>query len=386
MNKRLIFFILSAGLLAGMLFFMFYPIAQFPTPSGRYGVGYATYHWVDQMRHELNAQDPQHPYRELMVHVFYPTEKNVAAKLVAYDQDAAKSTMEYFAMCSKLPKWFFSSLKLIKTQVQPGAPSVKSATPLPVVIFSPGAGGPMVQSYTWMLEELASQGFVVVGINHPYVAQTIRYPDGRVIASVYRKKARDAQWKLQLLETNAQDISFAITKMGELFSQKDSFWSNIDCNKIGMLGHSFGGRTTVRATRKDSRIKCGINLEGGIQDDDTTQTFTTPFMFVIAEKSFLWNKDHPQYKKGSDLDPILRFANTKDTNMKMVTIKDVGHSVFSDAPLQLNMTLFGRFISRYALFGLESPADKATDVLVTTIMPHIINFFDEHLKDKRMMK
>ncbi len=362
MNKRLIIFTISATLLASILFFILYPIAQFPTPSGRYGVGYTTYNWIDQSRQELNAKDPQHHYRELMVHIFYPTEKNDKAAPVAYDPDAAKSAMEYFAHCSKLPAWLFRSVKSIKTHMQPDAPLAKSATSFPVVIFSHGANGPVVQSYTWMLEELASHGYVVVGINHP------------------RDKARDAQEKAQRLETRTQDVSFAITKLEELVAQKDSFWLNVDLDKIGMLGHSFGGRTTVRATRKDARIKCGINLDGGIQDDDAAQTFVTPFMFVIAEKSFLWNKDHPQYRKAPDLDMISKLIRVPGTTMKMVTLKDVGHSVFSDAPLQLNMTLFGRLASRYALFGLEVPAGKAADILVTTIMPQIVNFFDEQLR------
>ena len=178
-----------------------------------------------------------------------------------------------------------------------------------------------------------------------------------------------------------QDVSFAITKLEELIAQKDPFWSNVDLDRIGMLGHSFGGRTTVRATRKDARIKCGINLDGGIQDDDAANSFATPFMFVIAEKSFLWNKDHPQYRNAPDLDIISKLPGTKGTNIKMVTIKEVGHSVFLDVPLQLNTTLFGRLISRYALFGLEVPAGRASEILVNTIMPQIVNFFDEQLKD-----
>lgn len=361
MSKYLIFFTLLASLLAGILFFLLYPLAQFPLPSGPYGVGLKTYHWVDQSRQELYEQDPQHPYRELMGHVFYPTEKLLQKPTLAYDPDAAKSAMEYFAYCSKLPAWLFSSMKLLKTHIQPGAPLVQNST-LPVVIFSHGANGPIVQSYTWMLEELASQGYVVVGINHP------------------KDKARDAQEKTQQLETRTQDVNFAITKLEELVAQKDSFWVNVDLDRVGMFGHSFGGRTAVRATRKDTRIKCGINLDGGIQDDDAAQPFATPFMFVIAEKSFLWNKDHPQYRKAPDLDMISKLIKVQGANMKMVTIKDVGHSIFSDAPLQLNITLFGRLVSRYALFGLEVPAGKAADILVTTIMPQIVNFFDEQLK------
>jgi len=366
MNKLFLFFIISVGFLASILFFLFYPIAQFPKPTGPYGVGCRQCNWIDTTRQELNSQDPNHLYREIMVHIFYPTEKNEKSEPVAYDLDAAKSAMEYFAHCSKLPTWIFRSLKSIKTHVQPGAPLVKSTTLFPVVIFSHGANGPIVQSYTWMLEELASHGYVVVGINHP------------------RDKARDIQEKAQRLETRTQDVSFAITKMDELIAQQDSFWANIDSNRIGMLGHSFGGRTAVRATRKDTRIKCGINLDGGIQDDDAAQPFTTPFIFMIAGKSFLWNKDHPQYRKAPDLDMISKLIEVKGTNMNMVTIKDVGHSVFSDAPLQLNMTFLGRFISRYALFGLEVPAGRAAEILVHKVTPHIINFFDEHLKDKRI--
>ena len=363
MSKKLIFFTLGSCLLAGILFFLFYPFAKFPAPTGQYDVGYTTYHWVDQSRQELNTQDPQHPYRELMVHVFYPTEKNDKAVPVAYDPDAAKSAMEYFAHCSKLPAWLFGSLKFIKTHGNPVRHLPKSTTSFPVVIFSHGANGPIVQSYTWMLEELASQGYVVVGIDHQ------------------RDKARDAQEKVQRLEVRTQDVSFAITKLEELIAQKDPFWSNVDLDRIGMLGHSFGGRTTVRATRKDARIKCGINLDGGIQDDDAANSFATPFMFVIAEKSFLWNKDHPQYRNAPDLDIISKLPGTKGTNIKMVTIKEVGHSVFLDVPLQLNTTLFGRLISRYALFGLEVPAGRASEILVNTIMPQIVNFFDEQLKD-----
>ena len=56
------------------------------------------------------------------------------------------------------------------------------------------------------------------------------------------------------------------------------------------MGHSFGGRTATKAIRKDRRIKCGINMDGGAQNEDVAQPFTKPFMFMIAEKSFLYNK------------------------------------------------------------------------------------------------
>ena len=393
MTKRLIIFMLLAGLFSGCLFFVFYPVLQIPEPTGPYGVGQRKYHWVDFSRKELNVSDLQHPNREIMAYVFYPsslhcdgtgpTEKNEAAALVAFDYDAADSAMEYLSSCSWLPKFLFSSLKFIKTHSIANALLAPSSTPFPVIIFSHGAGGPMVQSYTRFLEELASYGFVVVGINHPYIAGTVRYPGGYVVKSMYRKKARNPEWKLAQLETNAHDVSFVITKIKEFFDHNDEFWHCVDVDKIGMLGHSFGGATTIRATRKDKRIKCGMNLEGGLHGEDVDNPFSTPFMFLMAEKSFLWNKDHPRYPKKAkpSLDAFSRLVSAKGTKMEMVIIKDVGHSVFSDLPLQLNMTLFTRFLSWYIDFVLELAASKAANVLANDIMPHIINFFDVHLKD-----
>jgi len=409
MNKLLIIAAATVlGLLAYFSFFVFYPISSFPSPKGPYGVGQNSYHWIDSSRKELNAQDPQHPNREMMVHVYYPsslrydetgpsslrydatspTEKNEAAASVAYDADAAKSAMEYLAMCSHTPEWLFSSIKNIKTHAQLGIPLAQSTTPFPVIIFSHG-GGPIVQSYTRMLEELASHGFVVIGINHPYLAHTVRYPDGRVVTSIQQKMKKDPQWKLNQVETDALDASFVINKIEQLAANQDPFWSHVDPNKVGMCGHSFGGRTTFRATLMDKRIKCGINMDGGVDERDEKEPFSTPFMFMHPEKSFIRDKNHPFYifkgkpvkEKTSD-SWYEKLARTPGSSMNIVTLKDVGHAIFTDAAFQLNMTLFGRFLSRHVCFHLEVPAEKAVDIFTNTVMPQIINFFDEHLKNK----
>jgi len=379
---------------------IFVPIAQFPEPTGRYGVGQTSHHWVDTTRKELNAQDPEHPNRELMVHVFYPstlrydetrpTEKNTTATPASYNHDAAKSAIEYVSMCSKLPQWLFSNIKSIKTHIQTNAPLAQSSTLFPVVIFSHGAGGPMVQSYTWMLEQLASHGFVVVGINHPYMAGTVRYPDGRVIKSIYEKMKREGTWKLDQVETNALDISFVIHKIEECAATNDHFWKHVDVHNIGVFGHSFGGRTTFRATRMDKRIKCAINMDGGVDERDEKEQFSTPFIFMHPEKSFIRDKNHPFYifkgkpvKEKTEDSWYEKLAKNPDSSMKIVTIKDVGHAIFTDVPFELNMTIFGRLLSRHVCFHLEVPVERAVDILTNNVMPQVVNFFDEHLKNNQ---
>jgi predicted dienelactone hydrolase len=147
----IIFIILVCFLCPGWVF-IFYPIAQIPTLTGPYGVGQTKYHWIDQSRQELKEQNPQHPHRALMVNVFHPTDKKISRAQTPYDPSAIQSAQKYFADCSKLPEIFFNSIKTIKTYAQPQAPLKQHASAFPVIIFSHGGNGPIVQSYTWMLE------------------------------------------------------------------------------------------------------------------------------------------------------------------------------------------------------------------------------------------
>lgn len=386
---RKLFYILIPSCLIAAAFVIFYPVSNFPPPKGPYGVGQIKYNWIDSSRKELNAQDHEHPNRELMVYVYYPTNKSDAR--TPYNSDAAESTIDFLSNTCKLPRFVFSGIKFIKTYSQPDAPITsvfvktmsdkQSQMPFPVIIFSHG-GGVVAQQYTYMLEELASHGFIVVGINHPYNAATVRYPDGRVIKSMYREKARDAKGKAELLELNVQDVRFALNKIEELVASKDIFWSHADLNKIGIMGHSFGGRTATKVIRQDPRFKCGVNMDGGAQNEDIAEPLSKPFIFMIAEKSFLYNKNFSAYATETKpfLDTIHHFADVKNSNTKVFSIKDVGHAVFIDTPLQLNTTLLMRFVSRIKPDLLNAPACKTSKVLINTIMPNVINFFDEQLK------
>lgn len=40
---------------------------------------------------------------------------------------------------------------------------------------------PVIDSYEQYLEDLASYGYIVAGINYPYVTNPVLFPDGRII-------------------------------------------------------------------------------------------------------------------------------------------------------------------------------------------------------------
>jgi len=235
-----------------------------------------------------------------------------------------------------------------------------------------------------MLEEVASHGFIVVGINHPHVAAVVRYPDRHIIKTSYKQRAKNAQGKAQLINLNAQDISFVLNKINELESAKDDFWNHADLSKIGIMGHSFGGRTATKVIHQDSRIKCGINMDGGAQNEDLAEQLAKPFMFMIAEKSFLYNENFPAYASETKpfLDRINELANAENSNTKVQTIKDIGHSGFIDTPLQLNATMIMRLVAWFKPSLLDGSARMVSDIHVNVVLPNIVKFFDENLKNK----
>ncbi len=50
----------------------------------------------------------------------------------------------------------------------------------PVVLFSPGSGGARTQNTAWA-EELASHGYLVAALDHPYDSAAVVLTDGRTI-------------------------------------------------------------------------------------------------------------------------------------------------------------------------------------------------------------
>lgn len=77
------------------------------------------------------------------------------------------------------------------------------------------------------------------------------------------------------------------------------FYEKIDVNKIGAAGHSQGGRSTVNAAKKDSRIKAAVSIAGSNTSSERTG-ITTPTLFLtgtldLVVLSSLWVK--PTYNK-----------------------------------------------------------------------------------------
>jgi predicted dienelactone hydrolase len=355
------------GLLATAICSYLYPIFTFPVPTGRYGVGTTSIDLVDNSRLELC--DPTGKFhRELVVQVWYPTNKTTGVK-APYLQDPRL-----------VPSGILSHLGLIKTNAMLDAPVATGEAPYPVVIYSPAWGGFKTDN-TFQTQELASHGFIVIGLEHPCAVPMAIYPDGRVIYSTlippdYTSSDRAMAELLRVGEAQVairtKDVSFVIYELQQI-DRSAKFKGTLNLDKIGIFGHSFGGAVAAQACASDARLKAGMNMDGLLFGSVAQQGATQPFLFM--------NSDYPRptsadlnspdgRKRRSDLTDAWGYEQ-RDRWFKLhggfnLTLLKSNHMNFSDAPLR----------ARIANGGGKIPLARSMKI----INDYTVAFFDRALK------
>ncbi|RSN30867.1 alpha/beta hydrolase [Amycolatopsis sp. WAC 01416] len=219
-----------------------------PVPTGPYAVGITDLHLVDHSR-----QDPWVPgvTRELMVTVRYPALPTGpkapymapgVAKVVA-EGDAVKLGIAADRLDYRFP-----------THSRTGAPAVGGKRP--VVLYSPG--GTLSRSHgTTQMEQLASEGYVVVAIDHTHEAEAVEFPDGRVAKKALPPSSIEVSKRL--IETRVQDTRFVL--------------DSLHLTRVGMFGHSAGGFTAGETMVTDRRVVAGANLDGSMAHSQSQRIF-----------------------------------------------------------------------------------------------------------------
>ncbi len=140
-----------------------------PDPTGPYAVGRRTFHWTDTNREELSTAAPG-DRRQLVAYAWYPV-LGRRSMAVPYLPDAER-------MVEQLPRDSRDAVVRLTLNVADGP--LPGSGRFPVVIFSPGAGVKALL-YTSLQQELASHGFVVAALEHPYDVPVVVLPGGTEI-------------------------------------------------------------------------------------------------------------------------------------------------------------------------------------------------------------
>jgi dienelactone hydrolase len=298
----------------------------------------------------------------------------------------------------------------------------------PVLVFSHGYGTSGFE-YTALVESLASHGFVVAVVEHTFESapillsgnkvagmsslSTAHYAPPGVGISYPQALASVFAWELDRGNVWAADIRFVLDRLTALDQQQDGAFANrFDLKRIGALGHSLGGRFTVRTCQLDQRIRAcasldGSSLRGQYLPYPGAAPPTQPLLFVnehgtgsplpapSGEQLKEMHATREQYNKvtqeaKASSDRQLRSCGNK---CYLVEISEAGmtHMSYSDIPLlsaydsqskqqqalqcltDLNgviLSFFGRMLDSYSTSSPDVAGSGAPSLSVTTYGQH----------------
>ena len=290
--KIFIFFVCAALQGCAVVGSVLVPLESIDPPNGKYNIGTQVYFWTDSSRGEVYTTDPT-DYRELMVQIWYPAEGGENYQRAPHVTFPKKS-ISSIAKTAGLPASFGNhGTQLVSNSVFGLSPIQNEKFPL--ILFSHGDGGLLTQN-TSQVEELVSNGYIVIACNHTYNASITFDKDGNPIP--YKQNVswnEQAQYHKKyytnlLINYRYQDLDFLLQTLKQNNLNDGSvnpFKNNIDFENVGAMGHSMGGGTTYIAMLKNNEVKAGVALDGwffGLLNEDAKTNTTKPFLHIGQEQ------------------------------------------------------------------------------------------------------
>ena len=233
------------------------PMFTLPRPTGIFPVGTTgPISWTDSSRDLRGEAITTGARRELVVQIWYP-----AAYVLRSAEIARYARFKEVSLAHS----YFSA---IRTNSVLNAPVADEGGPYPVLIFGHRWGGSRTQN-TFLAEDLASHGYVVIAVDHPLNAARVLLSDGSVVrtdraAALSNLEASSAAaikavWGKEL-DLWLDDDRFVLDKLQEY--NAGWFSNRLDMTRIGAVGHSFGGASSLNLLGNDPRVKSAVNLDG----------------------------------------------------------------------------------------------------------------------------
>ena len=320
-------------------------------PSGKYSIGTTELYLTDSTRKEM-VRKSYKGFRRIYIKVWYPSDEkenlNYSRYFSSYD---TKTIYQIFKTKKVLPE-AIDSIKQYYTHSCKDISISKSEQKFPVILFNSGFYFGMTDLYTNYMELLASNGFIVFSVIHPYQQPLVHFPDGD--AKLLKKKAQLAflEWKIkerikvdkitspEIQEKYTKNVLHYLTRFGKITrlwtvdnqfvldylkkinnDEKSMFFQKLNLNKIGAMGQSIGGAAAGQLSLVDKRIKAGMNLDcfqfGDIVDTD----LQTPFMLIETQYQEKWNIGNEYI-----------FSHTK-SDYYYLHLLNTTHFITSDVPL-----------------------------------------------------
>lgn len=283
------------------------PTLELPRPSGEFGVGTSTLQWDTEAPESLTA-DPADT-RVLVAQLWYPTEATGPGQ--AYLESATIS--DAIAAEAGLPGFLLDGVVGGSTNAIADAP--RAGGTFPLVLFSPGLGGVRTQNSAWA-EDLASHGYIVAAVDHPYDSAAVVLEDGTVISSTLQTTGND-----EADQRIADDL--ASIRANDLIATLDRLEEDLVVDGVSTAGHSIGGAAAILAASRDDRVDAVVNLDGLPRGGRPT----VPVLAIVAGEGTGSVESDMRYDAA--LTEVLAACGTR------VVVSGTHHLSFTDAALFL---------------------------------------------------
>ena len=402
---KVFFYIVSLVAILASIFIAyliwFQPAFNFPKPTGPYAIGTKSFHWIDTKRKEIYHDDQAHPNRELMVKIWYPAQGKLSTKPTTL---YAPYLINYFKKHYKLI-WLLALSRQSYSYAKHSLEIETNVSQLPVIIYSSGFRFTF-DSNTAQCEELASYGYIVVGISHPYDNCVVQFQDGRIadgLKSIAKRLSKKYKRPKDLLvddtaEVWLEDTKFVLDQLEQLGKNKKSiFYKRFDQKNIGIFGHSLGGSTAIKSIQNDSRVKAAVNVDGALFGSNVTKKIDKPFMVMLAGNSVEmhdraltkdeWEKfgisslEEEKQVKFSYLPALKQLSQSSENDSYTFVFNGAGHLDFSDLALYKYKSFIIRSLVKLDGSGLV--LGSINGFRITNIVnTYLVSFFDKYLKGK----
>lgn len=232
-----------SGLIIGLTFIVsflviyFLPIPEFSIENKKYSVGYEEIYINIETRPQPSAfveisNLSENTNRELLVDIYYPSNDKTEPNQLFRNASTnwGETVINYLNRTwnINLPSYIFNHLNLSYLDVGVGLDPINGE--LPVVIYTHGWSGEKIFA-TDQLINIASQGYIVIAIDHTGLAMFTELPSG----TIFNTGSTEASTKVfDVMKEMSIDIQNTLNHVENLKYQ-------INFDDVSIIGHSTGG-------------------------------------------------------------------------------------------------------------------------------------------------
>jgi hypothetical protein len=295
-------------------------ITAFPKPTGPFAIGTFSRVITDPAR--TNWYRYQNQTNSFMLTCWYPAEPQAGLLPgAAWDTEVAQDSSRYGDF-TESSSWA-GIVPQLKGHSLLNAPIARGTNRYPIILFSHGFRCHR-KANCHEAEELASHGYVVVGVDHEDCWGT-EFPDGRYLKSSYPWPIPAASVPY-LVDSRVKDLMYIMDELSRLDAADPWLAGRLDFGCLGTLAMSFGGSSTANLCRTNAAVKCAafldVNFRFEVNVELDQEGLQKPFLAM--------NNNNPGYPRLFFWPQSTHLFDLATTNAVIFQIRDSNHYSFFD--------------------------------------------------------